>query len=244
MLYNLPNKDSVDLAVDSDQCVEEPQDCVNGADLCYPSQHNKHYYSSASPDFGMVLTPDLIHLNPRFSPQPICPETSSEMSSLSRAQQHSVARKLIMSPEDCTFSVFSEISNIDHDVISFTMICIQAYNKRQRLDGYQDVIPAQCQQRHLTSSSTKCVLHGKTNDSPLNSLSLDGDSAKDNTPQSASSPKKNTLPEPEYLHVSSLPKPDTETCQQHVQEIRQHKQDTSKPATIIETSLNIDLISE
>ena len=45
VLYSLPNEDSVDLAVDSDQCVEEPQACVNGADLCYPSQHNGHYYS-------------------------------------------------------------------------------------------------------------------------------------------------------------------------------------------------------
>ena len=125
------------------------------------------------------------------------------------------------------------------------MICIQAYNKRQRLDGYQDVIPAQCQQRHLTSSSTKCVLHVKTKDSSLKSSSLDGDSSYDNTPRSASSPKKTyTRPEPEYLHMLSIPKPDTETCQQPVQEIRQHKQDISKPVTIIKTSLNIDLISE
>ena len=184
VLYNLPNENSVDLAVDSDQCVEEPQDCVNGADLCYPSQHIGHYYSSASPDFGMVLTQDLTRLNPRFSPEPICPESSS-ISSLSRAQQHSVARKLFMSPEDFTFpeyptdsfqhqyssttpdrkrkysvledqstgaisdhrsisessGVFSDISNIDHDVNTFNMSCIQPDNKRQRLDECPDVIP-------------------------------------------------------------------------------------------------------
>ena len=103
VLYNLASEDSVDLAVDSDQCVEEPQACVTGADLSYPSQHSGHYYSSASPDFGMVLTPDLTRLNPRLSPEPICPETSS-FSTLSRAQQHPVARKLIMSPEDFTFT--------------------------------------------------------------------------------------------------------------------------------------------
>ena len=102
VLYNLPNEDSVDLAVDSDQCVEEPQACGNGADLCYPSQHNGHYYSSASPEFGMVLTQDLTRLNPWFSPEPICPETSSN-NSLSRSQQHHVARKLTMSPEDFIF---------------------------------------------------------------------------------------------------------------------------------------------
>ena len=274
VLYNLPNEDSVDLAVDSDQCVEEPQDCGNGADLCYPSQHNGHYYSSASPDFGMVLTPDLTRLNPRFSPEAICPETSS-ISSLSHAQQHPVARKLIMSPEDFTSTehptnsfqhkylitttdrkrkssvlddqsteaisdhssnsessgVFSNISNIDHDVTSLNMICIKPDNKRQRLDGCQDVIPEQYQQMHLTSSSTECVSHEKTQDSPLRSLSLDGDSSKDNTPQSASSPKKNILPESEYLHVLSLPKPDLEMCQQPKEEICQPQQDTSKPAT-------------
>ena len=103
VLYNLAKEDSVDLAEDSDQCVEEPQACVNGADLSYLSQHNGQYYSSASPDFGMVLTPDLTRLNPRFSPEPICPEISS-FSTLSRAQQHPVARKLIMSPEDSTFT--------------------------------------------------------------------------------------------------------------------------------------------
>ena len=86
----------------SAHCGEEPQACVNGADLCYPSQHNGHYYSSASPAFGMVLTPDLTRLKPRFRPEPICPETSSN-NSLSRAQQHSIARKLTMSPEDFTF---------------------------------------------------------------------------------------------------------------------------------------------
>ena len=272
VLYNLPNEDSVDLAVDSDQCVEEPQACVNGADLCYPSQHNGHYYSSASPDFGMVLTPDLTHLNPRFSPEPICPETSS-FSSLSRAQQHPVARKLIMSPEDFsehpTYSfqhqysvtatdrkrkasvledhstevrsdhsnnsessgVFSDISNIDHDVISFNMSCIQPDDKRQRLDGWPDVMPEHYQQMHFTTSSTECVSHEKTEDSPLGSLSLDGDSSNDNTPQSASSPKKNNYPEPEYQHVLSLPKPGPEMCQQPKEEIRQPQQDTSKPAT-------------
>ena len=274
VLYNLPNEDSVDLAVDSNQCVEEPQDCVYGADLWDPGQHNGHYYSSASPDFGMVLTPDLTHLNPRFSPEPICPETSS-FSSLSRAKQHPVARKLIMSPEDFSehptdsfqhqysvtttdrkrkasvledqstevrsdhssnsdpSGVFSDISNIDHDVISFNMSCIQPDDKRQRLDGCPDVIPEHYQQIHLTSSSTECVSHEKPEDSPLRSLSLDDDSSNDNTPQSASSPKKNTYPEPEYLHVLSLPKPVSEISQQPVQEIRQPQQDrpTSKPAT-------------
>ena len=257
VLYNLPNEDSVDLAVDSDQCVEEPQDCVSGADLCYPSQHNGHYYSSASPDFGMVLTPDLTRLNPRFSPEAICSETSS-ISSLSHAQQHPVARKLIMSPEDFTSTehpansfqhkylitttdrkrksgvlddqsteaisdhssnsessgVFSNISNVDHDVTSLNMSCIKPDNKRQRLDGCQDMIPEHYQHMHLISSSTECVSHEETQDSPLRSLSLDGDSSKDNTPQSASSPKKNFLPESEYLHVLSLPKPDLEMCQQ------------------------------
>ena len=278
VLYNLPNEDSVDLAVDSDQCVEEPQDCVNGADLCYPSQHNGHYYSSASPDFGMVLTQDLTRLNPRFSPEPICPETSSN-NSLSRAQQHHVARKLTMSPEDFTFpehptnsfqhvqqysstttdrkrkssvledestgalsdhssnsessGVFCDISNNDHDAISFNMSCIQPDNKRQRLesDGCQDVIPKHYQQMHFTTPSTECVSHEKTGDSPLRRSPLDGDLSKENTPQSASSPKKNTLPEPEYLHVLSLPKPDPEMFQPHLREICQPQQDTSKPAT-------------
>ena len=290
VLYNLPNEDSVDLAVDSDQCVEEPKDCVSGADLCYPSQHNGHYYSSASPDFGMVLTPDLTRLNPRFSPEAICPETSS-ISSLSRAQQHPVARKLIMSPEDFTSTehptngfqhkhlitttdrkrkssvlddqsteaisdhssnsessgVFSNISNIDHDVTSLNMSCIKPDNKRQRLDGCQDVIPEHYQQMHLTSSSTECVSHEKTQDSPLRSLSLDGDSSKDNTPQSASPPKKNILPESEYLHVLSLPKPDLEMCQQHKEAICQPQQDTSKPATNSKagkpTESHVELIS-
>ena len=274
VLYSLPNEDSVDLAVDSDQCVEEPQACVNGADLCYPSQHNEHYYSSASPDFGMVLTPDLTRLNTRFSPEAICPETSS-ISSSSHAQQHHVARKLIMSPEDLTFpehptdsfqhqysstttdrkrkssvledqstgaisdhrsnsessGVFSDISNIDHNVNSFNMSCIQPDNKRQRLDECPDVIPKHYQQIHLTTSSTVCVSHEKTEDSSLRSLSLDGDSSNANTPQSASSPKKNILPESEYLHVLSLPKPDLEMCQQPKEDIRQPQQDTSKPAT-------------
>ena len=276
VLYNLPNEDSVDLAVDSDQCVEEPQACVNGADLCYPSQHNGHNYSSASPDVGMVLTPDLTHLNPRFSPEPICPETSSN-NSLSRAQQHHVARKLTMSPEDFTFpehptnsfqqkysstttdrkrkssvledestgalgdhssnsessGVFCDISNNDHDVISFNMSCIQPDNKRQRLesDGCQDVIPKHYQQMYFTTPSTECVSHERTEDSPLRRSSLDGDSSKENTPQSAPSPKKNTLPEQEYLHVLSLPKPDPEMCQPHLREICQPQQDTSKPAT-------------
>ena len=194
----------MNLAVDSDQCVEEPQACVNGADLCYPSHHNGYYYSSASPDFGMVLTPDLTRLNPRFSPEPICPETSS-ISSMSRAQQHHVTNKLTMSPEDSTFpehptnsfqhqylitttdrkrkssvlddqsteaisdhssnsessGVFSDISSIDHDMISFNMSCIQPCNKTQRLDGCQDVIPEHHQQMHLTSSSKRCVSHEK-----------------------------------------------------------------------------------
>ena len=102
VLYNLANEDSVDLAVDSDRCVEEPQDCVNGADLCYPSQHNGHYYSSASPDFGMVLAPDLTRLNPRFSPEPICPDTNSN-NSTSRAttscsqETHHESRRLHLS---------------------------------------------------------------------------------------------------------------------------------------------------
>ena len=179
VFYSLPNE-----AVDNDQCVEKPQACINGADLCYPSQHKGHYYASASPDFCMVLTPDLTRLNPRFKPEAICPESSS-ISSLSRAQQHSVARKLIMSPEDFSFTehltdssqhqysstttdrkrkssvledqstgaisdhrsnsvssgVFSDISNIDHDVNSFNMSCIQPDNKRQRLDECPDVIP-------------------------------------------------------------------------------------------------------
>ena len=274
VLYNLPNKDSVDLAVDSDPCVEEPQDCVNGADLCYSSQHNGQYYASASPDFGMVLTPDLTRLNPRFSPEAICPESSSISSC--HAQQHTVARKLIMSPEDLNFPehptksfqhqysstttdrkrkysvledqsteaisdhrsnsessrVFSDISNIDYDVNSFNMSCIQPDNKRQRLDGCPDVIPKHYQQIHLTSSSTECVSHEKSEDSSLRNSSLDGDSSNANTPQSASSPKKNILPESKYLHLLSLPKPDLEICQQPVQEVRQPQQDTSKPATI------------
>ena len=37
------------------------------------------------------------------SPEPICPETSS-FSSLSHAQQYPVARRLIMSPDDFTFT--------------------------------------------------------------------------------------------------------------------------------------------
>ena len=276
VLHNLANEVSVDLALDSDRCVEEPQDCVNGADLCYPSQHNGHYYASASPDFGMVLTPDLTRLNPRFSPEPICPDTNAN-NSMSRAQQHHVARKLIMSPEDFTFpehptnsfqqqysstttdrkrkssvlevesteaiidhssnsessGVFSDISNNDNDVISFNMSCIQPDNKRQRLesDGCQDVIPKHDQQMHLTSSSTQCVSHEKTEDSPLGRSSLDSDSSEENTPQSAASPKKNTLSEPEYLHVLSLPKSDPEMCQPHVQEIYQSQQNTSKSAT-------------
>ena len=258
VLYNLPKDESVDLAVDSDQCVEEPQDCVNGADLCYPSQHNGHYYSSASPDFGMVLTPDLTHLNPRFSPEPICPE-SSLIRSISRGQ-HSVARKLIMSPEDFispehsvnsfqfeysttttsrkrkssvledkstevisdhssnseTSGEFSNNSNIDHDAISFNMNYIQPDNKRQRLDGCQDVF----------------VSHEKGEDSLLlRSSSLDDDSSNDNTPESASSPKRSPSSEPEYLHVLSLPKPDPEMCQPPVQDICQPQKDTSKPAT-------------
>ena len=166
----------------------------------------------------MVLTPDLNRLNPRFSPEPICPETSS-ISSLSRAQQHHVARKLIMSPEDFistehptnsfqhqyssittdrkrkssvledqsteaisdhssnseSSGVFSDISNIDHDVISFNMSCIQPDNKRQRLDGCQDVIPEQYQQIYLTSSSTECVSHEQAEDAPFRSSCLDGD---------------------------------------------------------------------
>ena len=274
VLYNLPNEHSVDLAVDSDQCVEEPQACVNGADLCYPSQHNGHYYASASPDFGMVLTPDLTRLNPRFSPEAICAESSS-ISSCSHAQQHPVARKLIMSPEDFTFpeyptnsfqhqysstttdrkrkssvledqsteaisdhssnsessGVFSDISNIDHDVITLNMSCIQPDNKRQRLDGCPDVIPEHYQQIYLTSSSKECVSHENIEDSPLRRSSLDGDSSNENTPQSASSPKKNILSESEYLHVLSLPKPDLEMCQQPNEEICQPQQDTSKPAT-------------
>ena len=274
VLYSLPNEDSVDLAVDSDQCFEEHQDCVNGADLCYPSQHNGHYYSSASPDFGMVLTQDLTRLNPRFSPEAICPETSS-ISSSSHAQQHNVARKLIMSPEDLTFSeyptdsfqhqysstttdrkrkssvledqsteaisdhssnsessgVLSDISNIDHNVNSFNMSCIQPDNKRQRLDGCLDVIAKHYQQMHLTISSTECVSHENIEGSPLRSLSLDGDPSKEYTLHSASSPKKNTLPEPEYLHVLSLPKSDPEMRQQPAEEIRQAQQDTNKPAT-------------
>ena len=275
VLYNLAKEDSVDLAEDSDQCVEEPQACVNGADLSYPSQHNGHYYSSASPDFGMVLTPDLTRLNPRFSPEPICPETSS-FSTLSRAQQHPVARKLIMSPEDSTFTehptnsfqqqysstttdrkrkssvledestevinddnnnsessvVLSDISNIDHDVISFNMSFIQPDNKKQRLDGYQDVTPEHYQQIPLTISSTVCVSNQQTEESLLRSSSLDGNSSNDITPRSASSPKKNTLHEPEYPHVLSLSKPDPEISQQPVEEIRQPQHDTSKPATI------------
>ena len=271
VLYNLPNEDSVDLAVDSDQCVEEPQDCVNGADLCYPSQHNGHYYSSASPDIGMVLTPDLTQLNPRFSPEPICPDTSS-FSSLSRAQHHPVARKLMSSkdysehPTDSfqhqysstttdrkrkssvledqsteaisahssnseSSGVFSDISNIYHDVISFNTSCIQPDNKRQRLDGCQDVIPEHYQQMHLTSSPTECVFHKKPEDSLLRSSSLDGDSSNGNTPKSASSPKKNTLPEPEYLHVLTPPKPDPQMCQPPVQQTYQPQQDNNKPAT-------------
>ena len=271
VLHHLANEDSVDLAVDSDQCVEEPRDCVNGADLCYPSQHNGHYYSSASPDFGMVLTPDLSHLNPRFSPEPICPETNF-ISSSSHAKQHPVARKLIMSPlpehptnsfqhqysstttdrkrkssvlEDQSTEaisdhssssessgVFSDISHIDHDAISFNMSCIKPDNKRQRLDGCHDVIPEHYQQMHLTSSSTECVSYKKPEDSPHGSSSLDGDSSNGNSLQAASSSlKKNTLPEPEFLHVLSLPKPDPEMCQQPVEEICQPQQDTSKPAT-------------
>ena len=272
VLYNLPNEDPVYLAVDGDQCVEEPQDCVHGADLCYPGQHNGHYYTSASPDLDMVLTPDLTRLNPRFSPEPIRPETSS-IGSLSRAQQHPVARKLIMSPEDFSehptdsfqhqysvtttdrkrkasvledqstevrsdhssnsesSGVFSDINNIDHDVISFNMSCIQPEDKRQRLDGCQDVIPEHHHQMHLTSSSTECFSHEKPEYSLLRSSSLAGDSSNDNTPQSASSPNKKYLPEPEYLHVLSLPKPDPAMSQQPVEEIRQALQDTSKPAT-------------
>ena len=267
VLHNLANEDSVDLAVDSDQCVEEPRDCVNGADLCYPNQHNGHYYSSASPDFGMVLTPDLSHLNPRFSPEPICPETNF-ISSSSHAKQHPVARKLIMSPlpehltdsfqhqysstttdrkrkssvledpsaeaiSDCSSNSESSgvFSDIDHAVISFTMSCIQPDNKRQRLDGCQDVIPEQYQQMHLTSSPTECVSFKKPEDSPHGSSSLDGDSSNGNTPQAASSsPEEITLPEPEFLHVLSLPKPDPEMCQQPVEEICQAQQDIGKPA--------------
>ena len=40
-----------------------------------------------------------------------------------------------------------------------------------------------------------------------------------------------SLPEPEYIHVLSLPKPESEISQQPVQDIRQAQQDTSKPAT-------------
>ena len=43
--------------------------------------------SSAFSDFGMVLTPDLTRLNPRFCPEPTCPKTSS-ISSWSHAQKH------------------------------------------------------------------------------------------------------------------------------------------------------------
>ena len=128
--------------------------------------------------------------------------------------------------------VFSDISNINHDVISLNMSCIQPDNKRQRLesDGCQDVIPKHYHQMHLTSSSTQRVSDEKTEDSPLRRSSLDSDLSNENTPQSAASPKKNTLSEPEYLHVLSLPKSDPEMCQPHVQEICQSQQNTSKSA--------------
>ena len=77
----------------------------------------------------------------------------------------------------------------------------------------------------------QCVSHENIEDSPLRSLSLDGDSPKENTPYSASSPKKNTLPEPAYLHVLSLPKSYPEMRQQPIEEIRQAQQDIGKPAT-------------
>ena len=72
----------------------------------------------------MVLTQDLTRLNPRFSREPICPETSSN-NSLSRAQQHHVARKLTMSPEDIQPTVSNMYSNIHPQplIVNVNLVC-------------------------------------------------------------------------------------------------------------------------